>query len=146
MGLIIFASRRAHKLAKLQLDFVASVSHELLTPLAAIYCTGQNITDGLVQTKSDSIAHGSIITTQARRLTICKGNSAIRYHTERHESLYLAPAASFRNTSMCSQETLPCWLKELVSMLSSSTGRNVLRHGAICPHFLTACRTNLKRG
>lgn len=68
MGLIIFASRRAHKLAKLQLDFVASVSHELLTPLAAIYCTGQNVMDGLVQTKTDSIAHGSIITGQARQL------------------------------------------------------------------------------
>jgi len=69
MVLIVFTSRRAHKLAKLQLDFVASVSHELLTPLAAIYCTGQNFMDGLVQTKTDSITHGSIITSQARQLT-----------------------------------------------------------------------------
>lgn len=69
MGLIIFASRRAHKLARLQLDFVASVSHELLTPLAAIYCTGQNFMDGLVQTEADSLTHGSIITGQARQLT-----------------------------------------------------------------------------
>ena len=68
MFLIIFASRRAHKLAKLRLDFVASVSHEILTPLTAIYCTGQNISDGLVQTKTDSAKHGSIITGQARRL------------------------------------------------------------------------------
>ena len=69
MSLIIIASRRAQKLAKLQLDFVASISHELLTPLAAIYCTGQNVMDGLVETKTDSIAHGSIITSQARQLT-----------------------------------------------------------------------------
>jgi signal transduction histidine kinase len=69
MALILFTSRRAQKLAKLQLDFVASVSHELLTPLAAIYCTGQNVMDGLVQTRTDSIAHGSIITSQARQLT-----------------------------------------------------------------------------
>src|SRR6266853_857498 len=69
MALILFASRRAQKLAKLQLDFVASVSHELLTPLAAIYCTGQNVMDGLVQTRTDSMAHGSIITSQARQLT-----------------------------------------------------------------------------
>jgi signal transduction histidine kinase len=69
MVLIFFTSRRAHQLAKLQLDFVASVSHELLTPLAAIYCTGQNFTDGLVQTRSDMVAHGSIITGQARQLT-----------------------------------------------------------------------------
>jgi signal transduction histidine kinase len=69
MVLIIFATRRAEKFAKLQLDFVASVSHELLTPLAAIYCTGQNFMDGLVQTKADSDAHASIITVQARQLT-----------------------------------------------------------------------------
>jgi len=69
MVLIVFTSRRAQKLAKLQLDFVASISHELLTPLTAIYCTGQNFMDGLVQTKTDSIAHGSIITSQARQLT-----------------------------------------------------------------------------
>jgi signal transduction histidine kinase len=69
MCLVVFASHRAQKFAKAQMDFVASVSHELLTPLAAIYCTGQNFTDGLVQTKSDSITHGSIITSQARQLT-----------------------------------------------------------------------------
>jgi signal transduction histidine kinase len=68
MVLILFASRRAQKLAKLQLDFVASVSHALLTPLAAIYCTGENVIDGLVQTKSEWIAHGSIITSQASQL------------------------------------------------------------------------------
>jgi signal transduction histidine kinase len=68
MGLIVIASRRAQKLAKLQLDFVASVSHELLTPLAAIYCTGQNVVDGLVQARADLIAHGSIITSQTRQL------------------------------------------------------------------------------
>ena len=68
MVLILFASRRAQKLAKLQLDFVASVSHALLTPLAAIYCTGENVIDGLVQTKTEWIAHGSIITSQASQL------------------------------------------------------------------------------
>lgn len=69
MTLILLTSRRAQKLAQLQLDFVASVSHELLTPLAAIYCTGQNVSDGLVQTKTDLMTHGSIITSQARQLT-----------------------------------------------------------------------------
>ena len=68
MGLIVIASRRAHNLAKVQLNFVASVSHELLTPLAAIYCSGQNARDGLIQAKQDLIEHGSIITDQARQL------------------------------------------------------------------------------
>jgi len=69
MALIVIASGRAHKLAKLQLDFVASVSHELLTPLAAIYCSGQNAKDGLLQAKGDVIEHGSMITAQTRQLT-----------------------------------------------------------------------------
>jgi signal transduction histidine kinase len=68
MALIVIASRRAHKLAKLQLNFVASVSHELLTPLSAIYCTGQNAMDGLIQAKEEVIEHGSIITGQSRQL------------------------------------------------------------------------------
>jgi len=68
MGLVIFSSHRAQKLAQLQLHFVAAVSHELLSPLSAMYCTGQNARDGLVQTKVDVIAHGSIITSQARQL------------------------------------------------------------------------------
>ena len=68
MALIVIASRRAHNLANLQLNFVASVSHELLTPLAAIYCTGQNAMDGLLVAKRDVIDHGSIVTEQARQL------------------------------------------------------------------------------
>jgi signal transduction histidine kinase len=69
MSLIIFATRRAQKLAQLQLNFVANISHELLTPLAAIHSVGQNLRDGLCDTKVDSIQTGSNITGQARQLT-----------------------------------------------------------------------------
>jgi signal transduction histidine kinase len=68
MGLIVIASRRAHILAKLQLNFVASISHELLTPLAAIYCSGQNAQDGLLIGKTDVMEHGSLVTGQTRQL------------------------------------------------------------------------------
>jgi signal transduction histidine kinase len=68
MALIVSASRRAHNLAKLQLNFVASVSHELLTPLAAIYCSGQNAMDGLLLAKKDIIEHGSMVIAQTRQL------------------------------------------------------------------------------
>lgn len=75
MGLVLFSSHRAQKLAKLQLHFVAAVSHELLSPLSAMYCTGQNARDGLVETKSDVVEHGTIITSQARQLIdLVKGN------------------------------------------------------------------------
>ncbi len=69
MVFLVIASRRAQKLATLQLNFVASVSHELLTPLAALHSTGQNIRDGLVEGKHDLLVHGSIITSQTHQLT-----------------------------------------------------------------------------
>jgi signal transduction histidine kinase len=89
MFLIVFATRRAQKLAHLRLDFVANVSHELLTPIAAIHSVGQNLTDGLCDTKADSILSGSNITGQTRQLTdmvkqillfVSTQNGTIRYN------------------------------------------------------------------
>ena len=68
IGLILFANSRAEKLASMQMEFVAATSHELLTPLAAIYCSGQNAKDGLLHTRDDLATHGSIVTAQARQL------------------------------------------------------------------------------
>ncbi len=68
MSLIVFATRRAQKLAQLRLDFVANISHELLTPIAAIHSVGQNLRDGLCDTKADSILTGTKIAGQARQL------------------------------------------------------------------------------
>src|SRR5258705_6491615 len=69
MFLIVFATGRAQKLARLRLDFVANVSHELLTPIAAIHSVGQNLMDGLCDTKADSIFNGWNTTVQTRQLT-----------------------------------------------------------------------------
>jgi signal transduction histidine kinase len=52
-------------MAKLQMDFVASVSHDLRTPLTAILTAGQTMKDGFVP---DIPLYGSIITTQALQL------------------------------------------------------------------------------
>jgi signal transduction histidine kinase len=52
-------------MAKLQMDFVASVSHDLRTPLTAILTAGQTMKDGFVP---DVPLYGSIITTQALQL------------------------------------------------------------------------------
>lgn len=88
MFLIVFTTRRAQKLAHLRLDFVANVSHELLTPIAAIHSVGQNLMDGLCDTKADSILNGSNITGQTRQLTdmvrqillfVSTQNGTIRY-------------------------------------------------------------------
>jgi signal transduction histidine kinase len=68
MSLIVVATRRAQKLAQLRLDFVTNISHELLTPIAAIHSVAQNQMDGLCDTKADSIVNGANITGQARQL------------------------------------------------------------------------------
>jgi len=101
IGLVLFASRRAEKLVKTQMEFVASTSHELLTPLAAIYCSGQNAKDGLLQTKEDVLAHGSIVTAQARQLIdLVKQNllfASTRRGTQRFAIRPLQVSEIFRN-------------------------------------------------
>jgi len=59
----------ALKLAKLQMDFVASVSHELRTPLAVICASAQNIADGVVEEKEQLAKYGSVIRNHSRHLT-----------------------------------------------------------------------------
>ena len=69
MGLLFVNSQRAHKLAKLQMDFVACVSHELRTPVAVICSTADNLADGVVDTKRQAMRYGEVIRGQARQLT-----------------------------------------------------------------------------
>ena len=61
----IIASRRVQSLAGVKMDFVASITHELRTPLAGILAAGQNLTDGVA---TDHSRYGAIITAQARQL------------------------------------------------------------------------------
>ena len=68
MGLIIFTSQRARRLAALQMDFVAGVSHELRTPIAAILSVGQNMSDGVLRDSSQVVRYGNIIKNQSRQL------------------------------------------------------------------------------
>ena len=68
MGLILFTSQRARRLATLQMDFVAGVSHELRTPLAGILSAAENIADGVVDNKEQLVRYGGIIKNQATQL------------------------------------------------------------------------------
>jgi len=68
VSLVAMAALSARNFARLQMDFVASISHELRTPLTAIYSAGENLADGIVETKPQLQRYGSIITTQARQL------------------------------------------------------------------------------
>lgn len=68
MVLLFSVARRAERLAKLQMEFVAGVSHELCTPLAVISSAAENIVDGVVESKEQVQEYGTIIREQGRRL------------------------------------------------------------------------------
>ena len=66
--LIVVSARRAHRLARQQLEFVAAVSHELRTPVAIIGTAAGNLADGVVEEPGRVKKYGATIQTEARRL------------------------------------------------------------------------------
>ena len=65
---IIVSSRRAQRLARKQMDFVAGVSHEFRTPLAVIHAISENLADGLITDKQQIEQCGEVIRDDTRRL------------------------------------------------------------------------------
>lgn len=68
MGLLVVSTRRAQRLARLQMEFVAGVSHEIRTPLAVISSAADNLADGLVTTPEQAQRYGAAIRKEGRRL------------------------------------------------------------------------------
>jgi signal transduction histidine kinase len=68
VAVTIFVVWRALELARLRSEFVASVSHELKTPLAQILLFGESLTLGRMQSKGEVRSAGRIIVGEARRL------------------------------------------------------------------------------
>lgn len=69
MTLIVIGAQRARRLARMQMDFVAGVSHEVRTPLAAITSAAENISHGVVKNPQQVIRYGNSILRQSRQLT-----------------------------------------------------------------------------
>lgn len=61
-------ARRAERLARQQIEFVAAVSHELRTPVSVIGAAAENLSDGLVTDPSRVKQYGARIQREARRL------------------------------------------------------------------------------
>ena len=68
MAIIIVAAYRARRLARLQMDFVTGVTHELRTPLSVILSAAENIKDGVVTGAPQMERYGGVIHRQARQL------------------------------------------------------------------------------
>lgn len=66
--LIAIIARRAERLREQQLEFVAGLTHELNTPIAALQAAGQNLADGLVHDDAQVARYGSMVAKESRRL------------------------------------------------------------------------------
>jgi signal transduction histidine kinase len=66
---LIRYTRRAQKLAQLQMDFVAGVSHELRTPLTVIHTAGYNLQGKMAHNPAQVERYGALIQHESGRLT-----------------------------------------------------------------------------
>ena len=67
--LLAVLARRAERLRVQQLEFVAGITHEINTPLAALTSAGQNLADGIVAEREQVARYGSMIVKESRRLS-----------------------------------------------------------------------------
>jgi signal transduction histidine kinase len=68
VGVLARTARRAERLARQQIEFVAAVSHELRTPVSVIGAAAENLADGVVVDPARVKAYGSRIQSESRRL------------------------------------------------------------------------------
>jgi signal transduction histidine kinase len=67
IALLLDTSRRAQRLARQQMEFVAGVSHELRTPVAVIRSAAENLAHGVVGGERVK-SYGQLLQTEAKRL------------------------------------------------------------------------------
>ena len=68
LAIIALVAHRAERLRRKQLEFVAGMTHELNTPLAALQAAGQNLADGVVHDDAQIARYGSMVERESRRL------------------------------------------------------------------------------
>ncbi len=64
----IWLARRLRNLAQQRMEFVATVTHELNTPLTSIHAAAQNLSDGVVAGPNEVRAYGVLIQEDSHRL------------------------------------------------------------------------------
>lgn len=67
-SVLVVLARRAQRLARQQMNFVAGVSHELRTPLAVLSAAGDNLADSLVMDSEQMTKYGRVIQKETQRL------------------------------------------------------------------------------
>ncbi|MBI2188599.1 MAG: HAMP domain-containing histidine kinase [Acidobacteria bacterium] len=109
LSMLVITSIRAQRLARLQMDFVTAVSHELRTPLTIIGSAADNITSGVVETRTQLQEYGSVIGEQTSRLSgLVERVLLFASMREGHQRyvLQLLPPAEVVDTALASTEGL----------------------------------------
>jgi signal transduction histidine kinase len=68
VALLLVLLRRADRLRAQQTEFVAAISHELNTPVAALRSAGENLRDGIITDREKLARYGGTIVKEATRL------------------------------------------------------------------------------
>jgi signal transduction histidine kinase len=69
VGLVFSLARRAERLGKFQMQFVAGISHELCTPLTVINSIVENVADDVVSDAAQAREYAAILRNQSGRLS-----------------------------------------------------------------------------
>jgi signal transduction histidine kinase len=68
VALLVTSARRLRRLAQRQMAFVATVAHELRTPVAVIGTAAENLADGVVTDPTQVREYGALVRDEGRRL------------------------------------------------------------------------------
>ncbi len=96
---LINTTKRSRNLAQRQREFIATITHELKTPLSVITSAAENLNDGLVRDQSKAKQYGTIIKKETARLALSID----------HFLLYSKTNSNVR------MKLLPCDLGDLIS-------------------------------
>ena len=70
VAVLLASAHRDRRLAARQVEFVAGLTHELRTPLAAVRSAGQNLADGIVDDREHVRSYGALIHRESQRLSV----------------------------------------------------------------------------
>lgn len=99
------AAQREWQVAQMKSDFVASVSHELKTPLTAIFAFGDLLATGRTQKAEKVREYGSLITAESSRLNLLLNNILEMSQMEHGARRYQFQTQDLRETVEKSVET-----------------------------------------
>ena len=94
VGFLATSAGRAARLARQKVEFVAALTHELRTPLAAIRSAGQNLSDGIVGEPRRVRDYGGLIARESRRLSMLIENALAQAGIEARGDAVRSGAAS----------------------------------------------------